>query len=328
MNLLGILLAAWRNKKGYSSARSQRARGVLRATAYIAVAGLGIGLFAGHSAKADMGKASIKFGREVAPLAGQDAVEVKLNGQSFFLREGDTQVGMKQILDDFEERCTTQRGALGDLWAQIPKTGVVNGKSITLTPSLQNGVLRQEEGSREGVVMCLVKGERTSANVLDSLKNFAESQDLGDLGKLRYVYAREEKGKTRVVTAWTEDSFSFRKIGAVDGEPPGGDTRLPKPEGARRFMNAEVAGTPFGIRLYEVSQSPEEVVEFYDVWAAKGDWRGLAPEHPEGTMRAYFLEGTQILITAKRIETSGKTVLSITEIVPQAPSPSKDPVLP
>jgi hypothetical protein len=313
MNLF-LLLAAWKNAKGFDRTKKSRVAGIARAGGFLAVAALGIGLFATHGAKADMAKASLKFGREVAPLAQDGANEVRLNGQSFFLREAGSSAPVKDILDEFETRCNAQKGALGELWAKVPEHATSKGKTMLLPSSMRSGILRANEGVGEGAVMCLVKGERSSGGLSESLQNFAKSQDLGDLGKLRYVYARAGKdGRTRVVTAWTEESFSFKAIGAPDGDPPGGDTALPKPEGARRFMNAEVIGTPFGIRLYEVQQSPEEVVGFYDKWAAAGNFRGIAPEHPDGEMRAYFRETTQILVTANR-SPSGSTVLSISEI--------------
>lgn len=316
MNLY-LLIAAWKNAKGFNPKTKARIAGVARVGGFLAVASLGIGMFATHSAKADMAKATIKFGREVAPLALEGANEVRINGQSFFLREGQSSAPVKDILDEFEDRCKKQKGALGELWAQVPEKVEFQGQSMLLPNSMRAGVLRADEGAGEGAVMCLVKGERSSGSMTESFTNFAKSQDLGDLGKLRYVYAQGSKnGKTRVVTAWTEDSFSFKAIGAPDGDPPGGDTSLPKPEGARRFMNAEVVGTPFGIRLYEVQQSPQEVVAFYDKWAAAGNFRGLAPEHPVAEMRAYFRDNTQVLVTANKSE-KGTTVLSISEVSPE-----------
>ncbi len=316
MNMLGPLLIAWRNAKGFNSARAQKIRGVGRAAAVVLVAGLGVGLFATHTAKADIGKATLKFGREIAPLATDGASEVRLNGQSFFLREGMTDASVKTVLDDYEGRCEQDKSALGEFWSKMPESSmVVDGHK--LPKSMRSGILRTQEHAGEGVVMCLIKGERTSKDVTEAFKNFAQSQDLGDLGKLRYVYARETTHGTRVVTAWTDNSFSFAKIANADGTAPGSDSRLPRPEGAKRLMTAEVVGSPYGVRIYETSLAPEDVGVFYDKWAAStGDWRSIAPEHPEGTMRAYFNGGTQVIITARRAPGAGTTAMSIMEVVP------------
>lgn len=314
MNMLGPLLIAWRNAKGFNSARAQKIRGLGRAAAVVLVAGLGVGMFATHTAKADIGKATIKFGREIAPLATDGANEVRLNGQSFFLREGMTDATVKTVLDDYEGRCEQDKGALGEFWSQVPKASMaVGGRKLPKT--MQSGILRTQEHTGEGVVMCLIRGERTSKDMGEAFKNFAESQDLGDLGKLRYVYARQTTGGTRVVTAWTDDSFSFAKIANADGTAPGSDSRLPRPDGARRLMTAEVVGSPYGVRIYETAMAPEDVGVFYDKWAAStGDWRSIAPEHPEGTMRAYFNGGTQVIVTARRTPGTGTTAMSIMEV--------------
>ncbi len=318
MNMLGVLLVAWRNARGFNSARAAKVRGIARASGVVLVAGLGIGLFATHTAKADIGAASLKFGREIAPLATDGANEVRINGQSFFLREGSTDADVTTILNEFEARCVEDKGALGELWSAIPKANMnVAGKK--LPASLQSGVLRTQSHPGEGVVLCITKGQNSAKDYKEAFTSFAESQDLGDLGKLRYVYARAKVGGTRVVTAWTEDSFSFKKIANADGTAPGSDSQLPRPEGARRLMTAEVVGTPYGIRIYEVSKTPEEVGVFYDHWASKtGDWRTVAPEHPEGTLRTYFQGQTQVVITARRTPGSDKTAMSIMEVMPSA----------
>ncbi len=316
MNMLGPLLIAWRNAKGFNSARAQKIRGLARAAGVVLVAGLGIGVFATHTAKADIGNATLKFGREIAPLATDGATEVRLNGQSFFLREGNTDASVSTILDDFEARCAEDKGALGEFWSQVPKASmIVDGHK--LPKGMRSGILRTQEHPGEGVVMCIIKGQQTAKDFTEAFKNFAASQDLGDLGKLRYVYARARTGGTRVVTAWTDDSFSFAKIANADGTAPGSDSRLPRPEGAKRLMTAEVVGSPYGVRIYEVGMAPEEVGVFYDKWAAStGDWRSVAPEHPEGTIRAYFQGGTQVIVTARRAPGSGTTAMSIMEVVP------------
>lgn len=316
MNMLGPLLIAWRNAKGYDPARATKIRGLARAAGVVLAASLGVGLFASHSAKADIGKATLKFGREIAPLASDGASEVRLNGQSFFLREGTTDVSVKSILDEYEERCGQDKGALGEFWSQMPKSAmVVNGHK--LPKPMAAGILRTQGHAGEGAVMCLIKGERTSKNVAEAFTNFAASQDLGDLGKLRYVYARQTTQGTRVVTAWTEDSFSFAKIANADGTAPGSDSLLPRPEGAKRLMTAEVVGSPYGVRIYQTTMAPEDVGVFYDKWAAtSGDWRALAPEHPEGTMRTYFNGATQVVITARRVPGEAVTAMSIMEVLP------------
>jgi hypothetical protein len=315
-----ILLAAW--KRNLSTSTVRRLKGFARVGVYLTcVSAAGMGILA-HSANANARQTSMSFGRELAALAPEPegVTHIKLNGQSIFYAQEFTKDSIHDILGHFQEICEKNPSAFGEVFAKIPKDQFrdPSGKPIPAPPSeIAAGVIK-EEGTKEGMLICFTKGEKSGGTFAEAMKRFEQTQDLGEIGRLRYVYVTKGEKENKLMTAWTEDSFRFDKIGLASSteEAPGSDTALPKPEHARRVINAEVVGTPYGVRVYEVTQSVDEIATFYDNWARTAHFTGIAPDLQNGTrIRAYFREGTQVMVGA--FETGGKRYLSISEITPE-----------
>lgn len=316
-----VLLAAW--KRNMSTATMRRLKGYARVGAWLTCASvIGMSVLA-HSANANARQTSMSFGRELSALAPQPegVTHIKLNGQSIFYAQEFTQESIHDILGHYQEACEKNPSAFGDVFAKIPKDQFrdPSGKPIPAPPSeIAAGVIK-EEGSTEGMLICFTKGEKSRGTFAEAMKRFEQTQDLGEIGRLRYVYVTKGQKENKLMTAWTEDSFRFDKIGLASSteEAPGTDTSLPKPPNARRVINAEVVGTPYGVRVYEVTQSVDEIGTFYDNWAHGAHFTGIAPDLENGTrVRAYFREGAQVMVGA--FETHGKHYLSITEITPDS----------
>ncbi len=318
-----VLLAAWKRNLKAGSPSLRRVKGTLRVAAWLSCASLaGFGILA-HSANANARQTSMSFGRELAALAPEPegVTHIKLNGQSIYYAQEFNKDSVHDVLGHFQEICEKNPSAFGEVFAKIPKDQFRNpkGEPIPAPPSdIAAGVIKQE-GDTEGMIICFTKGTKSGSTFAEAMTKFNQTQDLGEIGKLRYVYVTKGARETKTITAWTEDSFRFDKIGLTANsseESLGTDTALPKPEGARRVMNAEVVGTPYGVRVYEVKQSPDEVAAFYDNWAHNAHFTGIAPDLENGArVRAYFHEGTQVMLGS--FETEGKRYLSISELTPQ-----------
>src|SRR5579859_1439917 len=86
--MLGIFgYYLWRQKRGYQRPRGKGVRGFVRVVAYGVGVSAVLGATAFHSAKADIGQASLSFGRDLLPLADAlgDTNKIRLNGEAVFL---------------------------------------------------------------------------------------------------------------------------------------------------------------------------------------------------------------------------------------------------
>ena len=316
-----VLIAAWKKNLKQGSPALRRVKGTVRVAAWLTCASVaGMGILA-HSADANARQTSMSFGRELAALSPEpDGItHIKLNGQSIYYAQEFTKNSVHDVIGHFQEICEKNPSAFGEVYAKVPKDQFRDpkGNPIPAPPSeISQGIIKQE-GDTEGMLICFTKGEKSGSTFAEAMSRFQKTQDLGEIGRLRYVYVTKGAKETKTITAWTEDSFRFDKIGLASSteEAIGTDTALPKPEHARRVINAEVVGTPYGVRVYEVTQSPEEVATFYDNWARNAHFTGIAPDLENGTrIRAYFHEGTQVMVGS--FEMHNKRYLSISELTP------------
>lgn len=218
-------------------AHGHRVPGALRLGAYAAVAALALGAIGARAAHAEAGGAALSLGRELGALAAErgdpGGATVRLNGQAFHVAESATSRTVHEALDTVERACRERPGALSDLFAAVPARGTAGGLPYEL-PASFTGIVRNET-EREGVVVCLVDGARRP--LPSALKAFAASQDLGDLGRVRYVYARRatDGATTALTLAWTDAHFDLKKMAQA--------ARTTAPKGARLAHPARGAGS-------------------------------------------------------------------------------------
>jgi hypothetical protein len=317
--MLGIsLLLAARKKRVYSSAKSKHRRGLLRLSAYgIGVAAVLTGLSI-HSARADMAKAGVSFGRELSPLVDKfdgDVNHIRINGQNLYMAisySGEYTTG--QILDKYEDHCAENKSALGETWANLSRKDQEAVREKTGNTSLfRTGVLRRQE-LEEGVVMCFVKGTQSKASITDAVGDLVKTKDFGALGKLRYVYVTpsEDGHRRRVLTVWTEDSFSIEKIMPSDGSEPMGEdpAGVPRMPGTKRMLSAEVVGTPFSMHVYRASGTPQEAADWYDGQMYNRGWLVMSPDVKGGITKGFYKDGVVLNFSATT-DDRGQTYVAV-----------------
>lgn len=322
-----VLLLVARSAK--ASLGKRRAVGAAKVLTYLGAVTASFGLVAAHKAHADVGGQALSLGRELATATeglegGYTAV---LNGQRFQLGETTTDASVSQVLDAAESTCTASPGALDGLFAAVPEKGTVKGVGdYHLEGSIRHGIVRNGT-PKDGVVVCFEGDPAKPRSTAAALAAFAASQDLGDLGKLRYVYAkREADGKTRVTVARTGEHFSLRAI-TEDGEKEGHDGAVPRPEGARRLLTAELEGVSQTTNVYLSDAPVATVAAHYDTTLGKAGFVRVTPPAADQTLRVFSKEGFEVIVAARKDE--GKTVLAVTESRPGvAKKTSKLEVLP
>ncbi|MBX7191205.1 MAG: hypothetical protein K1X94_04080 [Sandaracinaceae bacterium] len=231
----------------------------VRLTAFAtAVAAVGVGVTYTR-VRGQVGEQMISVGESLMRYERadrQDAPrELRLNGQSLMVTSGTSPDDVSVVLDEFEARC---RAHNADLQAQIRAA------------SAQDFFVMREERGETGAVGCLDFGEEISAaELLGRAARFRESNDLHDLGDLRYVYARtlDEGHGTHFLTFWTTGSLDFDEITGHGGnqDVPGADVPgIPRPPRSRRIIDAYETGANQRVVSYAGSSMTEwELEAFY-----------------------------------------------------------------
>ncbi len=172
----------------------------------------------------------------------QDAPrELTLNGQAMMVTSGTSPDSLDTVLDDFEARCRSHNAAL---------------QQEIQTVSAQDFFVMRTVQGQVGAVGCLDFGaEISAAELLVRVSRFRQSNDLQDLGNLRYVYARtlDEGSGVHFLTFWTTGSLDFDEITGHGGatDVPGTDvTDIPRPPESRRILHAMERGADLRVVGY------------------------------------------------------------------------------
>lgn len=249
---------------------------------------------AAHRAQADVGESAMALGRDLAPLADVlgSTQKIDLNGEHIFMGASTTAQPMKEVLDRFQKHCEESPSPFGEL---LKRAGTnpppAESGAASLLPAGSEGAFKGEayraETEKEGTLLCATRGSLTGATPAEAIKAFGKTHDLGTLGKMRYAYVKKMPGgKTSVLTAWTDDSFSIERLMPADGsEPQGSDYgAVARPPSGKRVITAQIVGTQYGVRLYTSTESVANLVTFYDADMAKKGWlRQSKAEHPKMT---------------------------------------------
>lgn len=286
---LAVYLRMWRRSKAYDPRTGKRIGGVRRVIAYGIVMSLVIGLVALKKAEASSAEAIKGLSRDLLSLKDVlgDGSSLRINGETVHVAVTPTKGSVKETLDRVENNCKENAGVLGSLSAGIARSG----------------------NDDEGAVVCIVRSESSPKDLAAALQEFSRTQDLGAIGKMRYVYAKRiPKGGAQLMTAWTDERFSFNALSpsSAGGDAPGADSAIvPRLPGSRRLLTAEVQGTSYAVRIYSVPGSVAEVLARYDTLMKE---RGFVPLRgdPRGE-RGYLLDGLLVTMVAEAAE-SGVTV--------------------
>lgn len=307
-----LLYLAWRATRRASVRTPSRLAGAARVTAYVALLAVGLGAVSVRKARADVGSAALDLGRELGGTThglegGYTAI---LNGQRFRLGESHTASPVGAVLDAAEAGCRAQPGALAGLFEAMPEKGTLaGGKPYKLEGSFTHGIVRNGT-EKDGVVVCFVGDPSARRPATEALAAFAASQDLGDLGELRYTYAKREGDETKVTVASTESHFRLRAL-STGGEELGRDGAVPRLPGAKRILSAEIEGTPQLTNVLVSEKSEREVVAYYDQTLEKAGFLRVTPPSAEHTLRLYHRDAFDVIVAARADD--GRTVVAVTE---------------
>jgi hypothetical protein len=264
-----------------SVAKSKHVRGLLRAGGYVAVLSLGLGAFQLRQAHAELKNRTLDLGRQMYQLANasqQDVNKLNLNGQIMWMGSSLSHDSAATVLDRYEAECKKNAAQSPESWRQLTqKANEKNGETGGMSSS---GVMRA--GSQtEGTVLCFVKTEHSKPGIGEAFKSLAETGELGAVGDLRYVWAKQgASGNTTVLTAWTDDHFNLAELVPAEGKEARGTDlpNLPRPQDSSRLFAAQVEGTPFGLNVYRSKQGPAKVISYYDDEMRKRGWLAIDPE--------------------------------------------------
>lgn len=272
-------------RRRWSVAKSKHVRGLLRAGGYVAVLSLGLGAFQLRQAHAELKNRTLDLGRQMYQLANasqQDVNKLNLNGQIMWMGSSLSHDSAAKVLDRYEAECQKNAAQSPESWRQLTQKNE-NKDAANKSPetAMSNSGVMRAGSLTEGTVLCFVKTEHSKAGVGEAFKALAETGELGAVGDLRYVWAKQgESGKTTVLTAWTDDHFNLAELVPAEGkEAHGADLpNLPRPPDSTRLFAAQVEGTPFGLNVYRGKQGPANVISFYDDAMKQRGWMAIDPE--------------------------------------------------
>jgi hypothetical protein len=289
-------------------------RGTFRVAGYVGVLFVLGFLLALRSARAEVTTMSLELGRDMEPLSDllTERARVNINGERLWASSALSTSSVAEVLGRFEANCH-DTGAAGASWGDIPGSQMQSfTKNLDVSDpkkaKFEFGVFRSEKGN-EGAVLCFPKPG--GAGMFDRMQAFVRTQNLGELGRLRYAYVRHDNGKTHVLTMWTDDSLRLDKLAGTDGSEPGFDSPdLPRPIRSKRTVSASIDGTPYGALGYLSEGKPAEVLTaFRDEMEHRG-WR--TAKTPDATVLGFMKDGSLVTIAAQ--ETKEGTVIGISEM--------------
>ena len=251
-----------------------------RVTAYTAVVTVCLGLLGAHTVEGKAKQAVSAFGDELLHMTDSGAVgagyAVRLNGQELHVSSGQSKDGVKSVLDRFEQACANGADGLSADFQHL-QTALAAPPRVTGFPGV--ATMREDRGDR-GIVACFATGENAGpTGFVGRAVDFARSHDLSAFGEFRYVVARKNAvGGALVVASWTEGKIDLDSMFPDKGDAPGTDlVEVPRPEEARRTLSAEIQGSKYRIRAYQVRQGQDDLLVRYDHVMAKRGWRPAPP---------------------------------------------------
>jgi hypothetical protein len=286
--------------------RAKHRRGLLRLGGYFCVVTLVCGLVTVRHARAEFQDQTLVFGRQMADLAkptSHDLTKVVFNGQNMFVGSSSTQDAPKTVLKRYEDYCNAHSAE-----AKAGKLSPPSGWEATQVDATGTTTPMLAGDDAQAAVMCFVKGPRSKASAKEAFDSFIATGELGAFGEFRYAYASKGRnGETFVLTAWTDSQFNMLKLlGGEHGENtdvPGEDFgEVPRVPNSVRIIAAHAEGTPYGVNVYRTTDSPSNVLSFYDKDMKARGWFGYDPKisetEPNSQGRAYMKDGVVVTVAS------------------------------
>jgi hypothetical protein len=299
---------------------------LLRLAAYVACVGIIIAGLAVRSTYVGVKQSVLDIGDELGKLGDVGSgTPLILNGQPIHVASSVHNLTVTETLDRAESLC---RGGAEIPWGAKttdapPALDAVDESLETEKPPARF-LMRQQDGNR-GVVVCFAapdasEGEDDFKTKYRRVKRFLKTGDINEMGRLRYLYAREtEPGHSQLIGVWTEGPFNFYAMArpADGGDAAGSDPDdAPRPPDAVRLLSATIEEAPYAVRVYQSTTEPAAVAAAYDQQMPKLGWKLMVPD---GDTRVYQKEQITLFVTPTVHE--GKTLVSMLHMGSDTPMP-------
>lgn len=226
--------------------------GVLRVLVVLGCLQGALFMFAARSVKARAEETTLSVAAQLMRIADATTQDnprtLLLNGAELKLTTATTPHSISDVLDHFQGVCR-QRGGLVETPSALARLTQPNPPPPS--PGWLDGVQRFENTSI-GVLGCVdTDGPLDLEQLLSRLKRFVTSRDLADLGQMRFVLARHDRGDTAVMAIWSEGPLPLSRMFPQKADAPGIDpASLPRPPGVRRTLSASERGYPYSLTAY------------------------------------------------------------------------------
>jgi hypothetical protein len=236
---------------------------------------------------------------------------LRLNGAQIRMRvQSSHQHTLKQVLDQFEQRCRGSNGRFYEQLREAPKTKAWTEDQLALF----DGVIRVEN-ERGGAVACLDVGdERGSAtSLLERARRFVDSGDAASFGELRYVRAERTESGVFAVMMWTDGPLNIKHMFPREGDAPGVEfPDLPRPPNSRRILSAWEEGQRPALNIYAAKDAqPESLDAHYRAELPKLGWELLTPPGSDGAVRGLLAmrDGTTVSFSHALVDDQATTTI-------------------
>ena len=311
--------------------RRKRLWGALRVGGYAVVVVTGFGACSLKTAAAHTRDSLDEMGAGLLANASAlgDSTRVTINGATMYGGARDVPLDLDAALDRIEGACRQPAATVNPNWLRDSLEGPLPQATPDDGSRLARIGIDRRHGEGTGSIVCVQPSRRPEGfgSWVDGVRTFAESGDLGALGKVRYVVARPSgPHSTLVASVWTEGTFNVRDMVGFVGDAPGSDIAgVPRPAGSRRILSAEVVGGHYGVHSYDCAGAIGQELAAYDKVMAHEGWErtatGLstaknapaAAAHLDETSRAFVQRGVAILVDATT-EPDGHTRIDVVEM--------------
>lgn len=199
-----------------------------------------------------------------------------LNGLEFSVESHTVPEDLASVLSRFRDRCRTRTVAIP---RPLPSTLEVGGR-------------------HEAAIACLDTERTLEWNEFWSrFSTFSETLDLASMGTIRYLFAKESKGRTSFLLVSSKGSLPLRKAFPKEGDAPGVDV-TPRLAGGTRFLSAAETGHPYAVTAYRFPRTTEWTAPKYAALLQENGFR--VTESSAGTFTAARENSTYFFRFASR----------------------------
>lgn len=207
-------------------------------------------------ASAEVSHRALAIGRELQSVIdmASETTTVRLNGREFRVTALDSTRDLDTLMGDFAALCPSQGADLAaDLARSFPRPGLTRS-------GLDLPVVRFGTGASEAASFCF-GGTDSLQQVADRAARFVKTGKVGDIGQLRYLYAKKRPHGITGLLVTSQDELPLFEMFPSAGDAPGEDVAPVRPPGTRRHFSALARG--YGLSSYVSTSAPQAALADY-----------------------------------------------------------------